>query len=182
MRIGRTRSVSGIGAFSAVCMTGTLLALTLLAAVPAQADSIKFFSGGAGYGGPFNGVGTSVYDRIKGLSTACPGGGFGCGAAPGTNRSPRAMAAALLPQPTSAAFGIDLSPAFAGLGVGPLNGNPSSADQIEGSEILTIKFTSNVNLTGVATLFDGARTIPLHAPFGPGYSNNTFIGQGTPSC
>ena len=31
MRIGRTRSVSGIGAFSTVCIKGTLLAVTMLA-------------------------------------------------------------------------------------------------------------------------------------------------------
>ena len=31
MDIGRTRSVSGLGALSAACVTGTVLAITLLA-------------------------------------------------------------------------------------------------------------------------------------------------------
>ena len=151
--------MSGIGALSAACVTGTLLAVTLLAAVPAQADSIKFFSGTTGYSGPFNGVGTSVYDSIKGLSTACPGGGTGCSGNPDVISTPQTYRRRhhCLRQ-LSAASGIDLSPNFAGLGVGPLNGNPSDADQIEGTEILTIKFSSNVNLTGVATL---VRRTPL---------------------
>ena len=176
MRTSRTRSVSGIGALSAACVTGTLLAVTLLAATPAQADSIKFFSGSNGYSGPFNGVGTSVYDSIKGLSTACPGGGTGCSGNPDVISTPQTYDGGITASANIGGVWNDLSPNFAGLGVGPLNGNPSDADQIEGTEILTIKFSSNVNLTGVATLFAGATDGSGHTPFGPGFSNNTFVG------
>ena len=65
----------------------------------------------------------------------------------------------------------DLQPTFAGLGVGPLDGIPSDADQIEGSEILTITFSAIVNVAGyrhVVRLTD-------HTPFGTGYSDNTNI-------
>ena len=54
----------------------------------------------------------------------------------------------------------DLSPPFAGLGVG-LASQGSDADQISGSDVLHIHFASDVRLTGVATLFD-----PTHSPFG----------------
>ena len=79
MHIGRTRSVSGIAAFSTVCIKRTLLALTMLAAIgsAAQADTVKFYNGGAGYTGAFNGAG-SVYAATSGAATDCPVGSPGC--------------------------------------------------------------------------------------------------------
>lgn len=169
MRIGRTRSVSGIGAFFTVCGMGTLLAVTLLAAGPAQADSIKFFSGTTGYTGIFSGAG--VYDAIKNLSTACVGGGTGCSGNPDVISTPQTYDGGIT---ASALVGggvwNDLSPNFAGLGVGPLDGIPSSADQIEGTDKLNIHFNTSVTLTGIATLF-----VDPHKPFGTGFPEETDV-------
>ncbi len=58
----------------------------------------------------------------------------------------------------------DLAPNFAGIGVGTGNSTGNDrVDQINGSNVLTLTFSTSVHLTGVATLFDGA-----HTPFGNG--------------
>ena len=41
MHIGRTRSVSGLGALSAACVKGTVLAITLLAAVASASRHLE---------------------------------------------------------------------------------------------------------------------------------------------
>ena len=50
-----------------------LFAVGALAAFgsPAGADSVKFYTGTTGYGGPFNGAGT-VYEATNGNATNCP--------------------------------------------------------------------------------------------------------------
>ena len=67
----------------------------------------------------------------------------------------------------------DLQPNFGGMGVGLKNG-PSDSDQIAGTDVLTLKFTSTVSgapldvtLKGVATLFYND-----HTPFGTGFANS----------
>ena len=50
--------------------------------------------------------------------------------------------------------GTTCQPTFAGLGVGPTERRSIDADQILGTDVLTITFNSLVTLTGVATLFD----------------------------
>ena len=65
-----------------------LATLAMLAAAPANADSIKFFSGTTGYTGPFSGAGT-VYQAIQNNATACPGGGSGCAGGPDIVSTPQ---------------------------------------------------------------------------------------------
>src|SRR5262245_4537286 len=138
-----------------------LATLAMLAAVPAKADSIKFFSGTTGYTGPFSGAGT-VYQTIQNNPTSCPGGGSGCAGGPDIISTPQAFSGGIT---ASAATSVhnDLEPNFGGLGVGPDLGTPGITDQIDVGETLSIHFNSAVTLTGVATLFD-----PAHAPFGSG--------------
>src|SRR5471030_1155975 len=64
----------------------------------------------------------------------------------------------------------DLSPNFGGIGVGTGSSGADTNDQINGTNVLTLTFSKAINLTGVATLFDGA-----HTPFGNGnpLSNTT---------
>ena len=137
-----------------------LATLAMLAAVPAKADTLKFYNGGAGYGGPFNGPGT-VYAATSGLPTDCPAGFSGCG---GTDivQNPQVFLGGSVtvtggPAPNVALN--DLQPPFAGMGVGT-NVDPN-IDQINGTDVLHIHFSSAVTITGIGTLFD-----PNHAPFG----------------
>ena len=46
----------------------------------------------------------------------------------------------------------------------------ATADQIAGTDVLTLTFTSQVKLTGIATLYDDP-----HNPFGTGFSNKQSI-------
>jgi hypothetical protein len=137
-----------------------LATLAMLAVVPAKADSVKFYSGGAGYTGVFNGAGT-VYNATQGLATDCPAGSPGCGASDILS-TPQVFQGGIVTATANLAQNVwnDLSPPFAGLGVG-LASQGSDADQISGSDVLHIHFASDVRLTGVATLFD-----PAHSPFG----------------
>jgi hypothetical protein len=150
-----------------------LATLAMLATAPAKADSIKFFSGTTGYGGPFNGAGT-VYQTIQSNPTACVGGGPGnCSGNPDVLSTPQTYTSVGGQGLTaSAVTGVhnDLQPNFGGLGVGPDSSNPGITDQIDVGELLTITFASPVTLTGVATLFDNP-----HSPFGPGFPDNTNI-------
>src|SRR5690349_23278955 len=60
-----------------------LFAVGALVAVgsPAKADFVKWYTGGAGYGGPFNGPGTVYSNTRAGAATNCPTGFGGCGGA-----------------------------------------------------------------------------------------------------
>jgi hypothetical protein len=150
-----------------------LATLAMLAAVPAKADSIKFFSGTTGYTGPFSGAGT-VYQTIQNNVTACVGGGPGnCSGNPDVVSTPQTYTSVGGQGITaSAVTGVhsDLQPNFGGLGVGPDSSSPGITDQIDLGELLTIHFNSAVTLTGVATLFDNG-----HNPFGPGFPDNSNI-------
>jgi hypothetical protein len=144
-----------------------LATLAMLAAVPAKADSIKFFSGTTGYTGPFSGAGT-VYQTIQNNPTACPGGGSGCAGGSDIVSTPQTFSGGITASAVTAVYN-DLSPNFAGLGV-QTPSNLADTDQIDVGELLTIHFNSLVTLTGVATLFDAN-----HTPFGPGFPDNTNI-------
>ena len=144
-----------------------LAALAMLATAPANADSIKFFSGTTGYGGAFNGLNT-VYDSIKNTNTACAGGGAGNCSGNADVHAASNVAISFIGGITADGSGgtgigawYDLQPSFGGMGVGPTSGNPSDADGIVGTDVLHIHFNSAVQLTGVATLFDSG-----HGPFG----------------
>ena len=137
-----------------------LVIVATLAATPANADSVKFYSGTTGYTGIFSGAG-SVYSNTFNQLQSCPGGGLGgCGSTDvvSTPQSYTASSNITASSSTSAVW-ADLSPNFAGLGVG--NGSPSDDDQILNGDILTIKFDTSVQLKGVGTLFDAG-----HNPFG----------------
>jgi hypothetical protein len=144
-----------------------LATLAMLAAVPAKADSIKFFSGTTGYSGPFSGAGT-VYQTIQNTPTACPGGGSGCAGGPDIISTPQTFSGGITATAVTAVYN-DLQPNFAGLGVQTAS-NPADTDQIDVGELLSIHFNSVVTLTGVATLFDAN-----HTPFGPGFPDNSNI-------
>ena len=142
----------------------------------ANADEIKFFSGTTGYTGAFSGSGT-VYDLIKNDNTACSGGGAGnCSG----NADVQAVTITLPQSITATGSGgtgigawYDLSPNFGGMGVGSLPGSGGTDDDnIAGTNILHIHFSSAVDLAGVATLFD-----PAHAPFGTAAltASSTFL-------
>jgi len=144
-----------------------LATLAMLAAAPANADSIKFFSGTTGYTGPFSGAGT-VYQTIQNNPTACPGGGSGCAGGADIVSTPQNFSGGITASAVTAVYN-DLSPNFAGLGVQTV-GNPADTDQIDVGETLSIHFNSVVTLLGVATLFDAN-----HTPFGPGFPTNSNI-------
>jgi hypothetical protein len=144
-----------------------LATLAMLAAVPAKADSIKFFSGTTGYSGPFSGAGT-VYQTIQNNPTACPGGGSGCAGGADIISTPQNFSGGITASAATAVYN-DLSPNFAGLGV-QTAGSATDTDQIDVGELLTIHFNSVVTLLGVATLFDAN-----HTPFGPGFPTNSNI-------
>src|SRR5262245_53146743 len=138
---------------------------------PAWADAAKFYTGGAGYTGPFSGAGT-VYAATSGLATNCPTPAGGC---PGADvlSNPQnynlAQGVNLQASATDTAgatnvFG-DFQPAFGGMGVGATT---ASDDQINLGEVLTLHFSAPIQLTGIATLFD-----PAHSPFGPGFDPTT---------
>jgi hypothetical protein len=157
-----------------------LATLAMLAVVPAKADTVKFYSGGAGYTGPFNGAGT-VYDATKGIATDCPSGSPGCtgGGAPDILSTPQVFQGGIVTASANGSNNVwnDLSPPFAGLGVGLLS-QGDAADQISGSDILHIHFNSAVQLLGVGTLFASD-----HDPFGTFTSGsvtaaNTFLLNG----
>jgi hypothetical protein len=65
----------------------------------------------------------------------------------------------------------DLAPNFGGIGVGTGSSGADTNDQINGTNVLTLTFSSSVHLTGVATLFDAA-----HTPFGNGSPTSLTTG------
>jgi hypothetical protein len=158
-------------------MRKLLLATAALLALSsgANADVLKFFSGGSGYTGPFSGSGT-VYSAINLAPQTCANNGT-CVELISTPQTYGTGADALT---ASASGGVgvkvwdDTSPNFGGLGVGTGDTVGSdNDDQIDGSNILTLVFNSSVTLKGVATLFD-----PAHAPFGGNPLTDSFLLNG----
>jgi hypothetical protein len=155
-----------------------LFAVGALAAFgsPAGADSVKFYTGGTGYGGPFNGAGT-VYQATQGTATNCPTPANGCsgtdvvGVGDQTYNAAGSSTVTITASANNGGPWGDFQPSFGGMGVG--TGNPSDTDQIAGTDVLHLHFAVAVTLTGVGTLFDNA-----HADFGPGFPNNSNIGAG----
>ena len=136
-----------------MAVTGWLVALQ----TPAEANSIKFYTGTTGYAGPFNGAGT-VYAATKSSPTNCPDSGP-CTSDNIAGSLGYSALGITVTAPNSSVWG-DFSPRFGGLGVGT-SSQGAQADQIADSDILHLHFSSIVTLTGVATLFDS-----MHTPFG----------------
>ena len=124
-----------------------------------------FYSGGAGYTGPFSGAGT-VYSATTGTAiSTCTGT-----CTPVVNgdiiRTPITFNNGITASTASPAVWFDLTPSFGGLGLQTASGPAGTGDdQIEGSGVLNLHFASAVTLTGVATLFDSP-----HDDFGAGFS------------
>ena len=114
-----------------------LATLAMLAAAPASANSVKFYSGTTGYTGVFNGAG-SVYSNTFNQLSPVRAAALEVAAAPTSCPRRRATRRRRTspPRPPPARFLADLSPDFAGLGVG--NGSPSDDDKILNGDILTI--------------------------------------------
>ena len=176
MNISSTRSVSGL-AFCSAGMKRTLLALTMLAGPvllgtqATQAASVKFFGGTTGYVAP-NGISTTVYDAIKNDAISCPSGNCNSGndvltAAPGSQSFQGGFITATAP--TGGGLWFDQAPPFGGLGVGTA-AQGSDADQIETGDTLHLHFSSQVAITGIATLF-----VDAHKPFGTGFPEESNV-------
>jgi hypothetical protein len=154
---------------------------------------VKFYTDAGnthGYGNAgdaFSGVGTVYYNMTTPGSgatatpTACPTAGS-CTSAGGDNfTSPQIfnLAGGLVltvtasdPNVANVKVWNDLTPNFGGIGVG--TGDTSGGDrvdQINGTNLLTLTFSSAITLKGVATLFDGA-----HTPFGNGSPTSSTTG------
>jgi hypothetical protein len=160
---------------------GSVLSV-ILAAAPARADTLKFYSGttpaDTAYIGPFSG--SAMHTSTAGLATNCPDGHAGCTSGAGDNDiitlSPGfqqwTLGGGLTVTVTATTGGgvwNDLTPNYGGLGVG--TGTPSDADQIAGTDVLHIHFSQLVQLLGVETLFASD-----HAPFDPFVDNSQITG------
>ena len=118
-----------------------LAIVATLAAAPANADSVKFYSGTTGYTGVFSGAGSVIHQHLQSasvLSGRSASGGCGSTDVVSTPQSYTASSNITASSSTSAVW-ADLSPNFAGLGVG--NGSPSDDDQIFNGDILTTSST-----------------------------------------
>ena len=142
----------------------------------AEAATVKFYNGGTGYSGDFSGAGT-VYNATKGLSTTCPTIGS-CSSDNIQTSETFNLAGGLSLTATASDTNVtgvkawdDLSPNFGGMGVGTGNTGGDQDDNINGTNILKLTFSSPITLTGVATLFDSA-----HGPFGNGSPTNGTTG------
>jgi hypothetical protein len=169
-------------------ITGAIFLVGMAAlGAPAQADSIKFYTGGSGYVGPtFSNQAGSVYAQTQGNATNCPTTGMCSGdniASTLTFNVPNNMITVSASYPgASTKVWDDLSPNFGGLGVGKGDGTTpyhNGDDQVDGYEVLHIHFQNAVSLTGIGTLFASA-----HTSFGTGglfqnpndiSSSNTFL-------
>ncbi len=165
------RATTWMSRLSFLFMAGCLLTL----ASPAGAATyVKFYDGGTGYNGPFNGANT-VYANTAGSTTDCPDGHAGCGAGDVVDTSLTFLGGTITATATTGATATkawdDTSPDWGGLGAGP--GAPSDADQIAfgASDVLTLTFNTQVVLLGVGTLFADA-----HTPFGA-FANGAAIGS-----
>lgn len=154
--------------------TTLAIAAAILAASPmafsssTKAATVKFYNGGTGYTGDFS-TGTA-YDATKGASTNCPTTGS-CTADNIQTSLTFDLAGGLVLATTASDANVvggvkvwdDLSPNFGGLGVGTGSRGDDQNDNINGTNILTLTFSSPITLTGVATLFDSG-----HGTFGKG--------------
>ncbi len=161
------RTTTCMSRLTFLVMAGWLLAL----ASPAGAVTAKFYNGGTTYTGPFKGVGT-VYDATKSLSTDCPGGAVSCPSDVVGDPLSFSSGPGITATSSTSSVWDDLTPDYGGLGVG--TGTPSDADQIAGSDLLTLTFGSKVVITGIATLFASA-----HESFGTGFDHVSDVTEGS---
>ena len=174
-------------ALTALFASCGLVSLTSAEAAPYYA---KFYTGTTGYGTagePFSGssANPTVYYKTENSTTdvsPCPTHGS-CTNAGGDNvRTSLTFNIPSGPTITATAGGVtniangpiankvwgDFAPNFGGLGVGI--GSPSDADQIAGTDVLILNFSSQIQLTGVGTLFDAN-----HTTFGTSWPNPSSI-------
>lgn len=159
-------------------IAAALLAVSTIAfGSSAKAATVKFYNGGTGYTGDFSGAGT-VYNATKGFPTNCATAGSCTSDNIQTSLTFDLAGGLVLTATASDAIvgGVkvwdDLSPSFGGLGVGtgPSSGGDQN-DNINGTNLLTLTFSSPITLTGVATLFDSG-----HSPFGNGNPTSLTTG------
>ena len=113
------RATTWMSRLSFLFMAGCLLTL----ASPAGAATyVKFYDGGTGYNGPFNGANT-VYANTAGSTTDCPDGHAGCGAGDVVDTSLTFLGGTITATATTGATATkawdDTSPDWGGLGAGP---------------------------------------------------------------
>ena len=145
--------------------------LAALGAAPAGAATfVKFYNGGSGYTGIYNTSSPdTVYNDTKGLAINCPNGNSGCGASDILSATNGSLVYTGFGNTITATVNTgnkvwdDLQPNFGGLGVGTGATGSDTDDNINGSNVLTLSFATQVTLKGVATLFDAG-----HSPFGSG--------------
>ena len=144
-------------------LSGVLAAGILGCAGQASAASYVFFSGGAGYTGPYNGAGT-VYDQIKSEAITCPTANPGCSGSSDQTSQPLVFDdfTASASGGTNVYVNEDLAPAWGGMGV-----DGDGDDQINGSNALTLTFNHSTTITGIATLFANG-----HQGFGGGFGTS----------
>jgi hypothetical protein len=153
------------------CLTVLFLAgsLVSLASPAAAATFVKFYNGGSGYSGDWNTSSpNTVYNDTKGGTLSCPTSSPSCGGSDvlGTTLTfnvPGNTITASVNAVTGNQVWDDLQPNWGGLGVGTGSSGADTNDQIDGTNVLTLSFATQVMLKGVATLFDSG-----HTPFGPG--------------
>ena len=111
-----------------------------------------------------------MHATTAGLATDCPSGGC---PPPGNDLITPSQTFQSTITATAGSQNVwnDLSPAYAGLGVGLVE-QGSDADQIFGGDILTITFNSAVQLTGIETLFAAG-----HDMFGS-FNSTQILGDG----
>jgi hypothetical protein len=137
----------------------------VIAGSPAGASPLyaKFYSGGPGYTGPYNGAST-VYGQTAGAATLSPSGSTVNGNGSDKLGSTLTFSGGITAtaNPNNMVWD-DLTPNYGGLGTG-LFTQGGDTDQIAGSEFLNLTFSKQVKLEGVGTLFGTG-----HAPFGSNF-------------
>ena len=140
--------VTGMRYRGRIAALGVASAL-VMAALPAEASTLlKFYTGitptNPAYTGPYSDPG-SIYDQTQSLGTTCPNGTLSCTSdvlgdpLPFPTATPPVSATANGPNDAILAWD-DTSPNYGGIGVG--TGSPSDADQIAGTDVLTLVFES----------------------------------------
>ena len=165
------------GALSAFASPAGAVVVTIAGGV--VTSTYTFYTGGAGYTGPYSTPDTMLYDATKGYPTDCPTANPGCGADdiyagtdPGTDPLVFSglMVYGLPDSPSTRYVWDDLAPPYGGLGVGKGQDPDSETDQIAGYDVLELVFATPVTLTSVATLFASA-----HTGFGPGFPDESAV-------
>lgn len=154
---------------------GLLLAVGSFVAIgsSAGADTLRFYTNTGTYTGQWNTsaaftdvnpaakscptVGTCTSDNIQATEFFTSAGGVSVTASVNGNNG---------------VWG-DYAPSFGGLGVSSSKTSASGDDQIDAGQILTLSFSTSINLLGVLTLFDSA-----HSPFNGNVATGNIVING----